>query len=50
MDNYMLDYEYRAQQFQEQAEHKRLLKQLPGRKSLFDTMRKTVKDLLRSQE
>lgn len=45
MDNYILDHEYRAQQYQEQAEHERLLKQLPERENLFQTMRKAVKGL-----
>jgi hypothetical protein len=50
MDNYLLDYQYRAEQLREEADHQRLLKQLPGHETLFQTMRKAVQDMLRSED
>ncbi len=50
MNNFIFDYQYRAQQLQEQAEHERLLKQLPEYETLFQTMRKAVQEMLRSED
>lgn len=50
MDNHLLDHQLRAQQLQDEANHQRLLKQLPGRQTLFQAMRKAVQDMLRSED
>lgn len=49
MDSHLFDYEYRAQQLRAAAEHERLLNQLPERETLFQTVRKAVKDLFNSE-